>query len=267
MPEKILAGKVAIVTGSASGLGRATAILFVQQGAKVVGADIWEEGGQETQKMIKKMGGDSIFLKIDVTNAHEVESLVSNAVKTYGRLDILINSAGVHSFGKVAEMEEAGWNQVINTDLKGLFLCSKYAIKEMIKSGGGNIVNISSMAALAGFYGEAAYCAAKAGAVALTKVTAIEYASENIRVNCLSPGNTETPMIRGIFSRSEDLQRALEHTPMGRFAKANEIAEVCLYLISDKASYITGANIVIDGGATASLPTGKVGWLKKVSKN
>jgi len=266
MEEKMLDGKVAIVTGSGSGLGKATAILFAEEGAKVVGADIWQEGGQETQEIIKKNGGDSIFLKIDVTNGHEVESLVSTAVKKYGRLDILVNSAGVHSFGKVSDMEETGWDRVMNTDLKGLFLCSKYAIKEMIKSGGGNIINLSSMAALSGFYGEAAYCAAHAGAVALTKVTAIEYAADNIRVNCLSPGNTETPMIKGIFSMDEDLSRALERTPMGRFGKPEEIAQPILFLVSNKASYITGANIVIDGGSTSSLPTGKIGWSRKQKK-
>ena len=133
----------------------------------------------------------------------------------------------------------------------------------MVKSGGGNIVNISSMAALSGFYGEAAYCAAKAGVVALTHVTALEYARNNVRVNCLVPGNTETPMIKGIFIKSGDVERALERTPLGRFGTADEIAKVCLFLVSDDASYITGSSLVIDGGTTSSLPTGRLGWLEE----
>jgi NAD(P)-dependent dehydrogenase (short-subunit alcohol dehydrogenase family) len=265
MSEGKLKEKVAIVTGSASGLGRAVSILFAKEGAKIVGADIWEKGGQETQSMIKKIDGDSIFVDCDVTKATQVEGLIHAAVKKFGRIDILINCAGVHSTGKVADMEESTWDQVVDTDLKGLFLCSKYTLKEMVKSGGGNNVNISSKAAISGFYGEAAYCAAKAGAVALTKVTAIEYARNNIRVNCLVPGNTETPMIKGIFVKTGDMERALERTPMGRFGTADEIAKVCLFLVSDDASYITGSGLVIDGGTTSSLPTGRLGWLEKAS--
>jgi NAD(P)-dependent dehydrogenase (short-subunit alcohol dehydrogenase family) len=265
MSERKLEGKVVIVTGSASGLGRAISIMFAKEGAKIVGADIWEKGGLETQKTINEKGGDSIFVNTDVTKAKSVEDLVHAAVKEYGRIDILINSAGVHTTGKVADMEETAWDKVLDTDLKGLFLCSKYAVKELIKSGGGSIVNVSSMAAISGFYGEAAYCVAKAGAVALTKVTALECARNNIRVNCILPGNTETLLNTGFFAESANVKRALERTPMGRFGKADEIARACLFLVSDDASYITGSSLVIDGGTTSSLPTGRLGWLEETT--
>lgn len=261
MPNK-LKDKVAIVTGGGSGIGRATSILFAKEGAKVIVADISSEKGEETVKSIKDQGGESIFIKTDVSKALEVEKMVKESVKTYGKLNVLVNNAGVHDFGNVVSMSEEKWDRIMNINLKGIFLCSKYSIPEMIKSGGGSIVNVSSMGGLGAFFNECAYCTSKAAVIALTKCMAIDFASYNIRVNCVCPGNTETMMVGGIFTTSKEYEYAIQRTPLGRFAKPEEIAKSILYLASEDSSYITGSTIVIDGGCSIALITGKLGWIK-----
>ncbi|MEM3754212.1 MAG: glucose 1-dehydrogenase [Candidatus Bathyarchaeia archaeon] len=257
-----LSDKVAIVTGGGSGIGRATSILFAKEGAKVVIADISKEKSEETIKYIKNQGGESIFIKTDVSKALDVEKMVKETIKSYGKLNVLVNNAGIHDFGNVLSMNEDKWDQLMNINLKGVFLCSKYSIPEMIKSGGGSIVNVSSMGGLGAFFNECAYCTSKAAVIALTKCMAIDFAPYKIRVNCVCPGNTETMMVSGIFTTSKEYEYALQRTPLGRFAKPEEIAKSILYLASEDSSYITGATLVIDGGASIALITGKLGWIK-----
>ncbi|MEM2896468.1 MAG: glucose 1-dehydrogenase [Candidatus Bathyarchaeia archaeon] len=262
MPNK-LSGKVAIITGGGSGIGRATSILFAKEGAKVIIADISSESGKETVKNIEAQGGDSIYIKTDVSRALDVEKMIKDSVRTYGKLNILVNNAGVHDFGNAISMSEKAWDRVMNINLKGVFLCSKYSIPEMIKSGGGSIVNVSSMGGLGAFFNECAYCTSKAAVIALTKCMAIDFASSNIRVNCVCPGNTETMMVGGIFTTPKEYEYAIQRTPLGRFAKPEEIANSILYLASDDSSYITGSALIVDGGSSSALITGKLGWVKK----
>jgi len=261
MPNRLI-DKVAIITGGASGIGRATSILFSKEGAKVIVADISSEKGEETVEYIKNQGGEAIFIKTDVSKALEVEKMVKESVKAYGKLNILVNNAGIHDFGNVVSMSEEKWDKVMDVNLKGIFLCSKYSIPEMIKAGGGSIVNVSSMGGLGAFFNECAYCTSKAAVIALTKCMAIDFASYNIRVNCVCPGNTETQMVKGIFANSKEYEYAIQRTPLGRFAKPEEIANAILYLASDESSYITGSTLVIDGGSSIALITGKFGWVK-----
>jgi len=245
-----LDGKVALITGSGSGIGRATAILFAREGAKVVVADYIAEGGEETVTMIKAAGGEAIFVKADVAKATDVEKMVKVAVDIYGQLDILYNNAGIAEIQNVptAEVKEENWDRVIDIDLKGVFLGMKYGIPEMLKRGGGVIINTASMAGLVGFSYLPAYSAAKAGAVELTKTAAMEYARQNIRVNCICPGGIVTPMLE----QREDFGNFIRRrTPVHRLGKPEEVAPAALFLASDESSYVTGTALAVDGGFVA----------------
>jgi NAD(P)-dependent dehydrogenase (short-subunit alcohol dehydrogenase family) len=249
-----LQGKVAVITGAGSGLGRASAILFAKEGAKVVAAASREKDGEQTVSLIKESGGDAILARVDVTRATDVEKAVKAAVDKYGKLDIMLNNAGTPGPGKlIADLTEDEWQRVISVNLTGVFLGTKYAVPEMLKDGGGVIINISSVAALLPRRYTGAYSAAKAGVIQLTRVTALEYARKHIRVNCILPGPIDTPFFTKVAGGDPDRiaifkEQVRNQVPLGRFAKPEEIAQVALFLASDEASYITGAAFAADGG-------------------
>jgi NAD(P)-dependent dehydrogenase (short-subunit alcohol dehydrogenase family) len=249
-----LKGKVAIITGAGSGLGRAAAVLFAGESAKVVVAANREKDGEQTVKSIKEAGGDAIFARVDVTKAADVENAVKAAVTRYGKLDIMLNNAGTPGRGKlIADITEEEWNRVISINLTGVFLGTKYAIPEMLKGAGGVIINISSVAGVSPRRYAGAYAAAKAAVIQLTRVTALEYARKNIRANCILPGPIDTPFFAKVAGGDPEKialfkEVVRNEVPMGRFAQPEEIAQVALFLASDEASYITGAAFAADGG-------------------
>jgi len=246
-------GKVALITGAGSGIGRATALAFAREGAKVVVADIVVSGGEETVGMIKGAGGEAIFVKTDVTKAAEVEALVKKTVETYGRLDCAINNAGIEGeMALTADCTEENWDRVVDIDLKGVWLCLKYEIPQMLQQGGGAVVNTASVAGLVGFQGIPAYVASKHGVNGLTKTAALEYAKSGIRVNSVCPGVIRTPMLERFFSTNPQVSEAMSALePVGRLGKPEEIAEAVLWLCSDAASFVTGLPMAVDGALTA----------------
>lgn len=249
-----LDGKVAIITGAASGIGWATAILFATEGAKVVAADWDESKGTKVAEDIRKRGGDATFVKMDVSNPDDVQRTISTAVETYGKLDVLFNNAGMlGEMAPTADCTLENWERVINVNLKGVFLGMKYAIPELLKNGGGVIVNTASAAGFVGFPTLPAYCASKGGVIQLTKAAALEYARQNIRVNAICPGAIQTPLVQTFISLGEEAQRAMEASePVGRLGKPEEVARLALYLASDDSSFCTGAPFIIDGGMIAA---------------
>jgi NAD(P)-dependent dehydrogenase (short-subunit alcohol dehydrogenase family) len=245
-----LQGKVAIITGAGSGIGRQTSLLFAREGAKVVVSDNALGVGEETVRQIKEIGGEALFIKADVSNTDDVKRMVKETVEEYGRLDILHNNAGI--LGKVAlvgDASEADWDTVILVNLKGVFLCSKYAVREMIKGGKGSIVSTASAMGLVGLPGNTPYSAAKGGVIQFTKTMALEYASSNIRVNCICAGWIDTPMNESLGERVTSW--TVRETPMGRWGAPEEIAQAALYLASDESSFVTGTALVVDGGWVA----------------
>jgi len=246
-----LDGKVALITGAGSGIGRASALLFAKEGAKLAVADRVPKGGRETVAMIKKAKGEAIFIEADVSKAADVEKMVKKTVDAYGRIDILYNNAGIGSrtLGFTADLTEEDWDAVLDTNLKSAFLGSKYAIPIMIKQGGGVIINTASAQALGGGPLVSPYCAAKAGMILLSKTIAAEYAKQNIRANCVCPGMINTPMMPPDMFAS--LQ--MEFIPQGRPGEPEEIARAALFLASDDATYVNGAYLVVDGGWSAQL--------------
>jgi NAD(P)-dependent dehydrogenase (short-subunit alcohol dehydrogenase family) len=249
----LVAGKVALVTGASSGIGRATALAFAREGAKVVVADVTVEGGEETVALVKKSGGEAIFVKTDVAKAAEVEALINTAVATYGRLDCAHNNAGIAGKSKtVVDDTEDNWDRILTINLKGVWWCMKYEIAQMLKQGGGAIVNTASDAGLIGVRRGGAYVASKHGVVGLTKTAALEYAKAGIRVNCVCPGPIDTPMLQGIGGRNQAvIERMVVAQPGGRLGKPEEIAEAAVWLCSDAASFVTGLPMPVDGGYMA----------------
>lgn len=244
-----LDGKVAIVTGGSSGIGQATAIAFAQEGAKVIVAARRIQEGEQTVRLAKEAGGEALFVKTDVTKAEEIEALVGTTLDKYGRLDFAFNNAGIGKPTPLTERTEEDWNSEIDVNLKAVWLCLKYQIPPMLKGGAGAIVNMASMGgAVIGAAGFSAYQAAKGGVVGLTRAAAIEYASQGIRVNAVSPGLIATDILSNLSP--DDLQQMSANVPMKRLGGAEEVAAAVVWLCSDRASYITGQNIVIDGGYT-----------------
>ena len=247
-------GKVALVTGGGSGIGRATALAFAREKAKVVTADVDVVGGEETARMIREAGGEAVFVKTDVSIAAEVEALVAKAVETYGRLDCAHNNAGVELEYTDPDQrhDEETWDRIIDINLKGVWLCMKYEIPPMVSHGGGAIVNTSSVAGLVGVAGQPAYVASKHGVAGLTKSTALEYAKEGLRVNAVCPGLIATPLLERVHERNPELRDVIgEWEPIGRLGTPEEVAEAVVWLCSDAASFVTGHTMAVDGGFVA----------------
>ena len=244
-----LDGKVALVTGAASGIGRATALAFAREGAKVVIADIAVREGPETVRMIQKAGGEAIFVKADVSQEADVDALVKETVERYGRLDCAVNNAGIDGDAALtADCSKQNWDRVIATNLTGVFLGMKYQIPQMLKQGGGAIVNTASTMGLVAHENIPAYVASKHGVVGLTKATALEYVRNNIRVNAICPGNTRTAVLDHVMKDMPEIyQTLMAATPIGRLAEPDEIANAIVWLCSDAASYCTGHALVVDG--------------------
>lgn len=242
-----LKGKVAIVTGAAKGIGKSTALLFAKEGAKVVVSDIDVENGKKVVEAIKKDGGEAIFVKADASKAEDNKMLVKKTVDTFSKLDIAVNNAGIGGpLAKTAEYPIDGWDEVISLNLSGVFYGTKYQIAEMLKNGGGSIVNIASILGQVGTANSPAYVAAKHGVVGLTKTAAVEYAKENIRVNSVGPAYIKTPLLDPLDD--ETLEYLVSQHPIGRLGEPEEVAEIILWLASDKASFVTGNYYAVDGG-------------------
>jgi len=242
--------KTVMITGAASGIGKATAELFAKQGAQVVLSDIQEEAGKATTESIVAAGGKAIFFKTDVSKPEEMEALVNFALKTYGKLDVAVNNAGIGGeLNPIADMSIEGWQKVIGINLNSLFYGMKYQIKAMLKNGSGSIVNISSILGSVGFAGSAGYTAAKHGVVGLTQAAALEYSAQGIRVNAVGPGFIETPLLDALDAEMKKQLVALH--PIGRLGKSEEVAELIYWLSSDKSSFVTGSYYPVDGGYLA----------------
>jgi NAD(P)-dependent dehydrogenase (short-subunit alcohol dehydrogenase family) len=248
-----LQGKVGIVTGGTSGIGREAAILFAKAGVKVVVAGRREVEGRETIDLLRAAGGEGLFVKTDVALAADVEALVRKTVEQYGRVDIAFNNAGVEGvLIPIVEQSEEDWDRTIDINLKGTWLCLKYEIQQMLKQGGGGaIVNMSSVAGWIGSAGFATYCATKHGVIGLTKSAALETARHGIRVNVVCPAVIETPMGERIFGGPDIRPYATSLHPLGRFGTPTEVAEAVVWMCSDRASFMTGQSLVLDGGFLA----------------
>jgi NAD(P)-dependent dehydrogenase (short-subunit alcohol dehydrogenase family) len=252
---KELQGKVGIVTGGTSGIGRGAAILFAKAGAKVVVAGRRELEGKETIDLVRAAGGEGLFVKTDVSLSAEVQALVRKTVEKFGRLDIAFNNAGIEgNWIPIAEQSEEDWDRTIDINLKGVWLCLKYEIQQMLKQGrGGAIVNMASVAGLIGSPGAATYSASKHGVMGLTKAAALETARSGIRINVVCPAVIETPMGERLFAEPGFRKFALGLHPIGRFGTPEEIAEGVLWMCSDRASFMTGQSLVLDGGFMAGV--------------
>ncbi|MBE0478269.1 SDR family oxidoreductase [Candidatus Aerophobetes bacterium] len=249
-----LPNKVAVITGASSGMGQATAVLFAQEGAKVAVVDIDKKAGQTTVDMVKQKGQKALLVPTDVTDSSQVISMVEQVMSEFGKIDILVTSAGIWRQGTILDTDEKLWDAIMNLNLRGMFLCCKYCIPEMIKGGGGSIVNISSECGIVTWKNQIAYNVSKAAVISLTKSIAIDFASQNIRANTVCPGTTETPMPLNWLKKQpnpEELRRGIEEIrPANRLGQPEEIAYGILYLASDESPYATGAVLSIDGGAT-----------------
>ena len=249
--ETIFKDKVALVTGGSFGIGRATALAFAKKGAKIVIAD-WAEN-DETMDLIENLGGEAIFVKCDVSKNADVKALIEKTIATFGRLDFAYNNAGIEgTSAPTQDCSEENWDKTIGINLKGIWLCMKYEIPEMIKKGKGAIVNCASVAGLVGFQGLPAYVASKHGVIGLTKTAALECAQLGIRVNVVCPGVIQTPMIdRLTEKKKEAIEQFTGLEPIGRFGEPEEIANAVVWLCSDKASFVTGLAMPVDGGFVA----------------
>ena len=253
----MIEGKTALVTGGGSGIGRSTAIAFGAAGAKVVVADVDEAGGKETVAQIEAAQGTAMFVTADVSKASDVENMVNATVAAYGGLDCAFNNAGIQgALDQTADCTEENWDRITGINLKGVWLCMKYEIAHMLKSGGGAIVNNSSNFGLVGSNGMPAYSAAKHGVIGLTKTAALEYAQSSIRVNAVCAGPVQTPLVDKILSAQPDLADGIiasikEREPIGRFGQPEEIATAVVWLCSPEASFVVGAILPVDGGFVA----------------
>ena len=247
-----LENKVALISGGGRGMGAAEARMFAREGAKVVIGDVLEDDGRQVEAEINESGGECIFLRLDVTQEADWQQAVQTAVARFSKLDILVNNAGIVYWGKLEDTTSEIWDRVMEVNAKGVFLGTRAAIPEMRKAGGGSIVNISSISGLAGqSHVQPVYNASKGAVRILTKSTAIQYAHEGIRVNSVHPGSTDTPMVKERFSDPEVQRQSSARIPLGRSAHPDEIAYGVLYLASDESSFVTGSELVIDGGYMA----------------
>ncbi len=246
-----LQGKVALITGAARGQGAAEARLFAQEGAKVVLADLLDQEGAAVAAEIAEAGGDAVYVHLDVTNEEDWDAAIKEAVSSFGKIDILINNAGIWRRGHVLETSSEQWDVLLDVNAKGVFLGTKAAIPEMRKAGGGSIINISSTAGLVGSRTSAAYSASKGAVRLFTKSTAIQYAAEGIRANSIHPGPIDTDMGDQVWPDADSRESAVARTALARIGTAKDIVYGALYLASDESSFVTGSELVIDGGSTA----------------
>ena len=250
-----LANKVAIITGSASGMGQAAAELFANEGASVVVTDVAADAGEETAKRIRQAGGKAIFVKANVAREDEVKHMVDAAIDIFGHVDVLYNNAGImpDDDGSVTDISEATWDRVMDVNLKSAFLCSKYTIPHMVKRGQGSIINVASFVAFMGCtVPQDAYTASKGGMLALTKSFAVQYGPHGIRCNAICPGPIETPLLRNLWTSEEARNLRLNRIPLGRFGESKDIIYMALYLASDESSWTTGAWLIVDGGISSN---------------
>jgi NAD(P)-dependent dehydrogenase (short-subunit alcohol dehydrogenase family) len=253
----ILDGKVVLITGAASGIGRATALEAHREGARLLLSDVDADGGQAVCAEIGAGGGEAIFSTCDVTSEEAVESLVAQSVRELGSLDCAFNCAGIlGTVGLTTDTDYEDWRRIIDVDLNGVFLCTKHELRVMAGRGSGSILNMASAAGLIGWPGAAGYVAAKHGVVGLTRAAALEFAAQGVRVNAICPSYTKTPMVDDLFENllggdAAQVDAAVAKHPIGRFAEAAEIAAACVWLLSDKSSYVTGTAMSVDGGYTA----------------
>ncbi len=244
-----LKNKVAVVTGGNSGIGRATALAFAREGAKVVVAARNEQKGVETIEAIRAQGGEAVFVQVDVSRSADVERMVATAVDRFGGLDCAVNNAAIEGQKGFLDWTEAEWDETVDINLKGVWLCMQREITAMLTRGGGTIVNISSVAGLIGFPMHAPYVAAKHGVLGLTKTASLEFASRGVRVNTVCPGTILTPMLeQGFANNPENAQLAVNMTPMGRLGRPEELAAAAVWLCSAQASFVTGVTLSVDGG-------------------
>jgi len=246
-----LENKVALISGGARGMGAVEAKLFAKEGAKVIIGDMLEDEGRKVEAEINEAGGECAFVVLDVSDEDAWRKAVDDAVSRYGKLDILVNNAGIYRAHNVEETTADEWDQVMDINAKGVFLGTKHAIPAMREAGGGSIVNISSVAGLTGSKVTSAYNASKGAVRLLTKSTAIQYAADGIRANSVHPGTIETPMTEGFLADDAARQDRMDRTPIGRLGRPEDVAYGALYLASDEASFVTGSELVIDGGRTA----------------
>ncbi len=250
-----LANKVAIITGSAGGMGKAAAELFAREGASVVVTDIASAEGEETVRGIRNAGGSAIFVKANAANEEDVRRMVDAAIAAFGHVDVLYNNAGIMPAedGSVTAITEATWDRIMDVNLKSAFLCSKYVIPHMVKQGKGSIINVASFVAFMGCtVPQDAYTASKGGMLALTKSFAVQYGRHGIRCNAICPGPIETPLLRVLWTSEEARDMRLNRIPLGRFGEAKDIVYMALYLASDESSWTTGAWLMVDGGISSN---------------
>ncbi len=250
-----LADKVAIITGSAGGMGKAAAELFASEGASIVVTDVAVKEGEETANTIRDCGGKAIFVRANVAKEEEVKHMVNEAVEAFGHVDILYNNAGIMpgDDGSVTDISEATWDRILDINLKSAFLCSKYTIPHMVKQGKGSIINVASFVAFMGCtVPQDAYTVSKGGMLSLTKSFAVQYGRHGIRCNAICPGPIETPLLRILWTSEEARNLRLNRIPLGRFGEAKDIVYMALYLASDKSSWTTGAWLMVDGGISSN---------------
>ncbi len=253
-----LKGKVALITGAGSGIGREAALLFAHEGAAVVVVDVAEAAGRETMEKIEAAGGRARFVRADVSRAEDVRAMVEAAEESYGRFNILFNNAGIFpsADGSVTDTEEEVWDLVMRVNLKGVFLGCKYGIPALLRAGGGSVINTASFVALMGAATpQIAYTASKGGVLSMTREMAVEFARKGVRVNALCPGPVDTPLMAELLSDPARRARRMVHIPVGRLATAAEVARAALFLASDESSYVNGASFVVDGGISVAYTT------------
>ena len=246
--------KVSVITGAGTGIGRETALRFGHEGAKVVVADLDDPAGQEVVQEIKSSRGEATFIHTDVSKSEECSHLMEETFRVFGRIDVLINNAGIYIQGSIIDISEEDWSRILEVNLDGVFFCSRHAVPHMIQSGGGSIVHVASEAGIVGIKNQIVYNVSKAAVIMMAKSMAIDLAPHNIRVNAVSPGTTETPLVKAAIEKSADpieTRKALERSrPADRLGRPEEIAAAIAFMASDEARYATGSNLVIDGGLT-----------------